>query len=73
MEVCCVPYLFATDARLNFIWANVRYSLECIEKSPVLDQVNSDPSDVNFLISHLSELPDTAQKYLIWATLFGST
>ena len=39
----------------------------------LINQAISDPTDLNFLISHMKELPEEAKKYLIWAAFFGET
>lgn len=33
----------------------------------------SDPTNLNFLVAHLNELPEDARKYILWASFFGET
>lgn len=33
----------------------------------------TDPSDLNYLVLHLRELPEDGKKYIIWASFFGAT
>ena len=49
------------------------FDLNAVENSLVDHKASSDPTDPDFLLSHLRELPEEARKYLIWASLFGST
>ena len=48
-----------------------RYNLTAIEKT-VHAHVSA-PTDISFLISHFRELPEEAQQYLIWASIFSPT
>lgn len=48
-----------------------RYNLEAIEKSVHAQQLVSAPTDISFLVAHFKELSEEAQRYLIWASLFG--
>ena len=48
-----------------------RYNLTAIEKT-VHAHVAA-PTDISFLVSHFRELPEEAQQYLIWASIFSPT
>lgn len=49
----------------------VRYNIAAIEQT-VHAHVSA-PTDISFLISHFRELPEEAQQYLIWASIFSPT
>ena len=49
----------------------VRYNIAAIEQA-VHAHVSA-PTDISFLISHFRELPEEAQQYLIWASIFSPT
>ena len=49
----------------------VRYNLAAIEQT--VHAYVSAPTDISFLISHFRELPEEAQQYLIWASIFSPT
>jgi hypothetical protein len=49
------------------------FNLKSVENSLIEHKVSTDPSNPEFLLSHLRELPEDARKYIVWASLFGST
>jgi hypothetical protein len=50
-----------------------QYNLENIEKSIHAQDLVSAPTDISFLVAHFKDLSQDAQKYLIWASIFGPT
>ena len=52
---------------------HIRYNLEAIEQIVHAQQLVSAPNDNSFLVAHFKELSEEAQRYLIWASVFGPT
>jgi hypothetical protein len=50
-----------------------RFDLETIQASLVEHKGATDPNDPQFLLSHLRALHVDAQRFLVWASLFGAT
>lgn len=70
--------LLQTVWRQGHIWyewgVNMwQYNLEAIEQSVHAQQLVSAPTDISFLVAHFKDLSQEAQRYLIWASLFGPT
>lgn len=68
--------LLQTVWRLKHIWYewgvnSWQYDLEAIEKTVHAQQLVSAPTDISFLVAHFRELSKDAQRYLIWASIFG--
>jgi hypothetical protein len=63
-----------TSSRLlPLIYELYRYNLEMIEQSVHAQQLVSAPTDISFLVAHFKDLTEDAQRYLIWASIFGPT
>ena len=48
-----------------------RFDIVAIEKTLFDKKMSAGPGDLNFLVSHLRELPEDARKFVIWASFFG--
>ncbi|KAI6045151.1 STKc type histidine kinase [Pisolithus marmoratus] len=60
---------------ITFDWArnHWQFDITTIESSLVNQKTTSDPTDQFFLIENFRELPEPTKKYLVWASLFGTT
>ncbi|TBU58822.1 histidine kinase [Dichomitus squalens] len=71
--------ILTTLHRQSLIWYdwdknNWQFDIGKIEKTLFDKKFKSAaPGDLNFLISHLRELPEDARKFVIWASFFGPT
>ncbi|KAI6159530.1 STKc type histidine kinase [Pisolithus thermaeus] len=61
--------------QITFDWArnHWQFDITAIESSLVNQKTTSDPVDQFFLIENFRELPEATRKYLMWASLFGTT
>ncbi|KAI6136939.1 STKc type histidine kinase [Pisolithus sp. B1] len=61
--------------QITFDWArnHWQFDITAIESSLVNQKTASDPVDQFFLIENFRELPEATRKYLMWASLFGTT
>ncbi|EGO02766.1 hypothetical protein SERLA73DRAFT_150394 [Serpula lacrymans var. lacrymans S7.3] len=66
---------FQRQHYITFDWGNNRWNhdIAAIEASFADQKTVADPADGSFLLNHFRELPEEAQKYLLWASFFGAT
>ncbi|KAI6153278.1 STKc type histidine kinase [Pisolithus tinctorius] len=60
---------------ITFDWArnHWQFDITTIESILVNQKTTSDPMDKSFLVENFRELPEATKKYLMWASLFGTT
>lgn len=61
--------------QITFDWTrnHWQFDITAIESSLVNQKTTADPIDQFFLIENFRELPEATKKYLMWASLFGTT
>ncbi|KAI5991480.1 STKc type histidine kinase [Pisolithus albus] len=61
--------------QITFDWArnHWQFDITAIESTLVNQKTTADPIDQFYLIENFRELPEATKKYLMWASLFGTT
>ncbi|RDX43976.1 histidine kinase [Lentinus brumalis] len=70
--------ILTTLYRQRFIWYdwdknNWQFDISAIEQTFFEKKFAAAPGDLNFLVTHLRELPEDGRKFVIWASFFGPT